>query len=66
MAVPTGDLAFVKEGMAVRVRGEGEAEGEGRVVFLSPVLDPETRSARAVVELPNPEGTWSPGGFATA
>ena len=49
-----------------RVRGEGEARGEGRVVFLSPVLDPETRSARAVVELPNPDGAFRPGGFATA
>lgn len=66
LAVPPGDLAFVKEGMAVRVRGEGEAVGEGKIVFLSPVLDPETRSARAVVELPNPDGTWSPGAFATA
>ncbi|GAA0593220.1 hypothetical protein GCM10009416_34520 [Craurococcus roseus] len=66
LAVPPGDLAFVKEGSTVRVRGEGGAEGVGRVVFLSPVLDPETRSARAVVELPNPDGKWSPGGFATA
>jgi cobalt-zinc-cadmium efflux system membrane fusion protein len=66
MAVPPADLAFVKEGMAVRIRGEGEARGEGRVVFLSPVLDPETRSARAVVEAPNPEGAFRPGGFATA
>ena len=66
MAVPPADLAFVKEGMRVRIRGEGEARGEGRIVFLSPVLDPETRSARAVVEVPNPEGAFRPGGFATA
>ena len=66
MAVPPADLAFVKEGMTARVRGEGETRGEGRIVFLSPVLDPETRSARAVVELPNPEGAFRPGGFVTA
>ncbi|WP_149536660.1 efflux RND transporter periplasmic adaptor subunit [Siccirubricoccus phaeus] len=66
MAVPPTDLTFVKEGMAVRIRGEGEARGEGRIVFLSPVLDPETRSARAVVEAPNPEGAFRPGGFVTA
>lgn len=52
--------------MTARVRGEGETRGEGRIVFLSPVLDPETRSARAVVELPNPEGAFRPGGFVTA
>ncbi|MCB4825242.1 efflux RND transporter periplasmic adaptor subunit [Roseicella aerolata] len=66
MAVPPGDLTFVKEGMPVRIRGEGEVRGEGRIVFLSPVLDPETRSARAVVDVPNPEGAFRPGGFATA
>ncbi|MCO6416118.1 efflux RND transporter periplasmic adaptor subunit [Siccirubricoccus sp. KC 17139] len=66
MAVPTADLAFVKEGMAVRIRDEGEVRGAGRIVFLAPVLDPETRSARAVVEAPNPEGALRPGGFVTA
>jgi len=66
VAVPPSDLTFVKEGMPVRIRGEGEVRGEGRIVFLSPVLDPETRSARAVVEVPNQEGAFRPGGFATA
>ena len=66
MAVPPADLAFVREGMAVRIRGEGETRGEGRIVFLSPVLDLETRSARAVVEVPNQDGAFRPGGFVTA
>mgnify|MGYP000259329005 CR=1 FL=1 len=66
VAVPPSDLVFVKEGMPVRVRGEGEKTGEGRIVFLSPVLDPETRSARAVVEVPNGDYAFPPGGFATA
>ncbi|RAI58000.1 efflux RND transporter periplasmic adaptor subunit [Roseicella frigidaeris] len=66
MAVPPADLAFVQEGMAARIAGESGRLGEGRIVFLSPVLDPETRSARAVVELPNPAGALRPGGFVTA
>jgi cobalt-zinc-cadmium efflux system membrane fusion protein len=66
MAVPPGDLTFVKEGMTVRIRDEGAVRGEGRIVFLSPVLDPATRSARAVVEVPNTEGALRPGGFVTA
>lgn len=66
MAVPPADLTFVKEGMSVRLRGAGETRGEGRIVFLSPVLDAETRSARAVVEVPNPAGWFRPGGFAMA
>lgn len=66
LAVPTADVAFAAEGSTVRVRGEGEMRSEGRVIFLSPVLDPETRSARAVVELPNPAGQIRPGAYVTA
>lgn len=71
LAVPPAELGFVREGMAVRLRGEGGGgeggvRGEGRLVFLSPVLDPETRSARAVVEVANPEDAFHPGGYATA
>ncbi|SDB35092.1 efflux RND transporter periplasmic adaptor subunit [Belnapia rosea] len=66
VAVPPADLAFVQDGMAVRLRDGAEPRGEGRIVFLSPVLDPETRSARAVVEVPNPAGQLRPGGFVTA
>ncbi len=66
MAVPPEDLAFVKEGLEVRVEGEGDIAGEGRIVFVSPVLDSDTRSARAVIELANPDGLWRPGGFVTA
>lgn len=66
LAVPTTDIIFVTEGMTVRVRSEGDTRGEGRLVFLSPVLDPETRSARAVVEMPNPNNAFRPGGYVTA
>lgn len=66
LAVPTASVEFAAEGAAVRLRGDGDVQGEGRVVFLSPVLDPETRSARAVVEVPNPNGALRPGAYVTA
>jgi len=66
LAIPPRDLPMARQGQTVLVTGEGEARTEGRIVFLSPVLDPETRSARAVAEIPNPEGTWRAGGFVTA
>ena len=67
MTVPAGDLAYVREGQMVRVPSPGSGEpGEGRIIFLSPVLDNQTRTARAVAELPNPEGVWRPGAFVTA
>ncbi|TPG57388.1 efflux RND transporter periplasmic adaptor subunit [Roseomonas nepalensis] len=66
LAVPPRNLPMARQGQAVLVTGEGDARTEGKIVFLSPVLDPETRSARAVAEIPNAEGTWRPGGFVTA
>lgn len=66
MAIPPRDLPMAKQGQSVTVSGEGDAKGEGRIVFLSPLLDPETRSARAVAELDNAEGIWRPGAFVTA
>lgn len=66
MAIPPRDLPMARQGQSVTVAGEGDAKGEGRIVFLSPLLDPETRSARAVAELDNAEGFWRPGAFVTA
>lgn len=66
MAIPPRDLPMARQGQSVTVSGEGDAKGAGRIVFLSPLLDPETRSARAVAELDNAEGLWRPGAFVTA
>ncbi|MGV2442280.1 efflux RND transporter periplasmic adaptor subunit, partial [Bacillus atrophaeus] len=63
MTIPPRDLPMARQGQAVAIQGEGEARAEARIIFLSPVLDPETRSARAVAALPNPDGAWSAGGF---
>src|SRR5262245_43250503 len=38
----------------------------GRVAFIDPVLDPETRSARVRIELANPRGELKPGMFGDA
>jgi multidrug efflux pump subunit AcrA (membrane-fusion protein) len=38
----------------------------GRIAFIEPVLDRETRSARVRIALPNPEGILKPGMFADA
>ena len=66
IAVPTADLPFVKEGQTVTVAGAGHEAAEGKIVFLSPVIDPETRAARAVARLGNPDQNWRPGSFVTA
>lgn len=66
MAIPPRDLPMLREGQTVAIAGDGNHAGKGRIVYLNPVLDPETRSARAVAELPNPDGIWRPGAFVTA
>jgi len=69
LSVPTLDLAQVQEGARVTVtpsREGGDRRAEGRVIFVSPFLNPETRSARVVVALPNADLAWRPGTFVTA
>jgi cobalt-zinc-cadmium efflux system membrane fusion protein len=38
----------------------------GKIVFVSPLLDKETRTARVVAVIENPDGRWRPGSFVTA
>jgi cobalt-zinc-cadmium efflux system membrane fusion protein len=67
LSVSPGDLALVKEGQAVTIAARGLAEtAEGRIVFISPMLDKETRAARVVAEIANKDGIWRPGSFITA
>lgn len=62
-AAAPGDLTFIKEGDNVSV--DGQLEAAGRVVFVSPVIDRETRLAKVIVEVPNAESSWRPGDFAS-
>lgn len=61
------DLPFVREGLPVTVDVEGlpgEAI-EGRVTFLYPDLREGSRTLKARIELPNPDGRLLPGMYAT-
>lgn len=64
-AIAPGDLPFVKEGQTANVMGSG-GKTEGKLIFVSPAIDPETRAAKAIIELTNLDGKWRPGEFATA
>jgi cobalt-zinc-cadmium efflux system membrane fusion protein len=44
----------------------GKLEATGTVAYIAPVVDQATRTARARVVLPNPDGAWRPGLFVTA
>ena len=69
LSVPTSELSKVREGARVTVMPSqegGERHEEGKVVFVSPLLNAETRAARVVVALPNKDMAWRPGTFVTA
>lgn len=64
-AIAPADLPFVKEGQTANITSAG-GKASGKLIFVSPVIDPETRSAKAIIELDNKDGTWRPGEFANA
>ena len=67
LSVSSSDLPMVKEGQDVVISVRGvPGIGSGKIIFVSPLLDKETRSARVVVSLGNADGRWRPGSFVTA
>ena len=63
----SADLNLIKEGQAVKISARSlEGTTTGKIVFVSPLVDKDTRTARVVAEIPNPGGTWRPGSFVTA
>ena len=67
LAVSPEDVPLVRIGqtLSVAVRGRTET-AEGRVTFIGPMLDKDTRSARVIAEIDNQNGVWRPGSFVTA
>lgn len=60
------DLVSVKPAMSVRIEfGHGIPTARGKITFVSPSLDEETRTATARIVLDNEEGQWRPGLFVT-
>jgi cobalt-zinc-cadmium efflux system membrane fusion protein len=57
----------VPEGSSVSIRAIGiEGGASAKIVFVSPLLDRETRNARVIASLPNRDHRWKPGTFVTA
>lgn len=61
------DLPFVKVGQSAQISISGSKESTpGTVTFLSPILDAQSRSAKAHVLVDNPSGQFRPGLFISA
>ena len=67
LSVASSDLPLIKEGQSVKMSARGLLETTtGKIVFVSPLVDKDTRTARVVAEIQNPAKTWRPGSFVTA
>jgi cobalt-zinc-cadmium efflux system membrane fusion protein len=66
LAIAPRDLASIHEGQAVRLSAPGSVTSEATIMFVSPLLEKDTRTARVVALLPNKEQHWRPGSFVSA
>ncbi len=68
LAVPTADLRAIEEGQAVVITSGGDSgkQGDGRIIFISPLVNLDTRSARVIAEIDNKAMIWRPGVTLTA
>ena len=59
---------MIAEGQAVGIasgRDSGK-RGDGRIIFISPLVNPDTRSARVIAQIDNKALIWRPGAVVTA
>ena len=66
LAVPPGDLKSIRQGQDVTIASDEGAALRGRIVFVSPMLNTETRSARVIASVRNDGLAWRPGSYVTA
>jgi cobalt-zinc-cadmium efflux system membrane fusion protein len=67
LSVASSDLALIREGQSVKISARALSETTtGKIVFVSPLVDKDTRTARVVAEIQNVDRTWRPGTFVTA
>jgi cobalt-zinc-cadmium efflux system membrane fusion protein len=66
LSVSSADLPSVRERQQVSISTRGGQTATARIIFVSPLLDRETRTARVVAVLDNPKLDWRPGTFVTA
>ena len=67
LAVSPSDLANIREGQAIAIStGVGGEPSPATIMFVSPLLDRDTRAARVVASVDNTSRKWRPGSFVTA
>ena len=65
LSVSPSDLPAIHEGQKITLTG-GTESSPATIMFVSPLLDKETRAARVVASIDNAARKWRPGQFVTA
>jgi membrane fusion protein, heavy metal efflux system len=65
LSVSPSDLSAIHEGQKITLTGGGESSS-ATIMFVSPLLDKETRAARVVASVDNAARKWRPGLFVMA
>jgi cobalt-zinc-cadmium efflux system membrane fusion protein len=67
LAISPSDLATIHEGRKITITaGTGDESSPATIMFVSPLLDKDTRFARVVASVDNAARKWRPGSFITA
>ena len=67
LAVYPGDADLVKKGQVAQINAIGtENVATGPIEYVTPIVDPRTRSLTARIILANPNNAWRPGTFVRA
>ncbi|MES2031587.1 MAG: efflux RND transporter periplasmic adaptor subunit [Pseudomonadota bacterium] len=66
LAIGPNDLSDIREGQRMTIASGHSAPSPATIMFISPLLDKETRNARVVAVVDNIERRWRPGAFITA
>ena len=65
LSLPPGEASRVRPGMTVEIVA-GDRRQAGKVIFVSPILDPQTRQVPVIAMLDNRGGLWRVGESVTA
>lgn len=60
------DRPHVKEGQSVTISTPEGKTAKASIMYLSPIIDEDTRTSTAIAEINNRNGKWFPGTFANA
>jgi membrane fusion protein, heavy metal efflux system len=67
MAVSPSDLATIREGQEITISaGSGSEPSSATIMFISPLLEKDTRRGQVVASVDNAARKWRPGSFVTA